>query len=81
MKEKTTDKKLRRAIASMVEIIANEASEMKKGEERNLKQLKELTGAAKELATVIKTLENESENEGSSVIRVVFGEEEKQWAI
>lgn len=81
MKAKTTDKKLRRAIASMVDIIADEASEMKRDEERNLKQLKELTGAAKELATVIKTLENEGENEGSSVVRVVFGEEEKKWAI
>ncbi|MBQ5332317.1 MAG: hypothetical protein IJ389_02915 [Clostridia bacterium] len=81
MKAKKTDKKLRSAIATMVDIVAKEATAMKKEEERNLKQLKELTGAAKELATVIKTLDSDDEKDNASVINVIFGEEEKDWAI
>ncbi len=65
----------------MADIISEEASAMKAEEERNIKALKELTGAAKELATVIKALDGEPEKSDAHVISVVFGEEEKGWAI
>lgn len=82
MKRKSTDKKLRNAISVMVDIIADEAASMKKEDERNIKQFKELTGAAKELAAVIKTLDGDMPSETErSVINVIFGEEESKWAI
>ncbi len=80
MKRKTTEKKLRTAVSVIADIISSEASALKKENDRDIKQLKELTGAAKELAGVIKTLEREDDTDKTAVINVVFGEEEEKWA-
>ena len=54
---------------------------MKRYDERDIKQLKELTGAAKELAAVIKALEKEETlpETNETKISVSFEEGEK-WA-
>ena len=82
MKKKTTDEKLQSAISVIADIISSEATTMKRYEERDIKQLKELTGAAKELAAVIKTLEKEeiipATNE--TKISISFEEESEKWA-
>lgn len=82
MKKKTTDEKLQSAISVIADIISSEATTMKKYEERDIKQLKELTGAAKELAAVIKTLEKEEFIPGANEtkISISFEEENEKWA-
>ncbi len=82
MKKKTTDKKLQSAISAIADIISSEAASMKNEPERDIRQLKELTGAAKELAAVIKALEKE-ENQietNETKISIVFEEEKEKWA-
>ncbi len=82
MKKKTTDEKLQSAISVIADIISSEATTMKRYEERDIKQLKELTGAAKELAAVIKTLEKEEilPNPNETKISISFEEECDKWA-
>lgn len=82
MKKKTTDKKLQSAISAIADIISSEAASMKNEPERDIRQLKELTGAAKELAAVIKALEKE-ENQietNETKISIVFEEDNEKWA-
>lgn len=82
MKKKTTDEKLQSAISVIADIISSEATTMKRYEERDIKQLKELTGAAKELAAVIKTLEKEeiAPSSNETRISISFEEESDKWA-
>ena len=55
---------------------------MKRYDECDIKQLKELTVAAKELAAVIKALEKDEkpQNSNETKISISFGEEEEKWA-
>ncbi|MBS5725399.1 MAG: hypothetical protein KHW59_06425, partial [Clostridiales bacterium] len=77
-------KRLRVAVDTIAEIIDKMAAEMKgsleNGDSGDIKQLKELTLAAKELAAVIRGLEgDEAEDSGASINVVLEGEIEK-WA-
>ncbi len=81
MKKKTTDEKLQAAISVIADIISSEAATMKKYDERDIKQLKELTGTAKELAAVIKSLEKDDDtNQNETKISISFEEEKEEWA-
>ncbi len=82
LKKKTADEKLQAAVSVIADIISSEASTMKRNDERDIKQLKELTGAAKELAAVIKALEKDDTEDGSGETRIsiAFGEESFKWA-
>lgn len=76
--------RLRVAVDTIAEIIDKMAAEMKgsleNGDSGDIKQLKELTLAAKELAAVIRGLEgDEPEDSGASINVVLEGEIEK-WA-
>ena len=77
-------KRLHVAVDTIAEIIDKMAAEMKgsleNGDSGDIKQLKELTLAAKELAAVIRGLEgDEAEDSGASINVVLEGEIEK-WA-
>ena len=81
MRKKTTDEKLQSAISVIADIISCEAATMKKYDERDIKQLKELTVAAKELAAVIKSLEkDEPAAQNEQRISISFEEEKEAWA-
>ena len=82
MRKKTTDQKLQAAICTIADIISSEADTLKNEPERDIKQLKELTGAAKELAAIIKALEKEDEaiDKNETKISIVFEEENEKWA-
>ncbi len=81
MRKKSTDEKLQSAISVIADIISSEAATMKKYDERDIKQLKELTVAAKELAAVIKSLEKEeTANQNETKISISFEEEKEAWA-
>ncbi|MBR4072063.1 MAG: hypothetical protein IKK26_05870 [Clostridia bacterium] len=82
MKKKTPDEKLQSAISVIADIISSEATTMKRYDERDIKQLKDLTGAAKELAAVIKTLEKDetTPNTNETKISISFEEEGDKWA-
>ncbi len=82
MKKKTTDEKLQSAISVIADIISSEATTMKRYDERDIKQLKELTGAAKELAAVIKTLEKDDtpSSTNETKISISFEEDFDKWA-
>lgn len=76
--------RLRVAVDTIAEIIDKMAAEMRgsleNGDSGDIKQLKELTLAAKELAAVIRGLEGDDmEDEGNAVHIVLEGEVEK-WA-
>ena len=82
MRKKSTDEKLQSAISVIADIISSEATTMKKYDERDIKQLKELTMAAKELAAVIKSLEKEATtDQNETKISISFEEEKEAWAI
>ena len=81
-KKKTTDEKLQSAISVIADIISSEATTMKRYDECDIKQLKELTVAAKELAAVIKALEKDEkpQNSNETKISISCGEEEEKGA-
>ena len=76
--------RLRGAVDTIAEIIDKMAAEMKgsleNGDSGDIKQLKELTLAAKELAAVIKGLEVSSEEDSSASISVVLEGDIEKWA-
>ena len=82
MKKRTPDEKLQSAISVIADIISSEATTMKRYDERDIKQLKDLTGAAKELAAVIKTLEKDetTPSPNETKISISFEEEGDKWA-
>ena len=82
MKKRTPDEKLQSAISVIADIISSEATTMKRYDERDIKQLKDLTGAAKELAAVIKTLEKDetTPSTNETKISISFEEEGDKWA-
>jgi len=75
--------RLRVAVDTIAEIIDKMAAEMKgsleNGDSGDIKQLKELTLAAKELAAVIRGLE-ENEEEDTASISVVLEGDIERWA-
>ena len=82
MKKKSTDKKLQSAVSAIADIISSEATSLKNDSERDIRQLKELTAAAKELAAVIKALEKEvvQADASETKISIVFEEDKEKWA-
>ena len=67
---------------AIADIISSEANSLKNEAERDIKQLKELTVAAKELASVIKALEKEElgTEANETKINIVFEENKEKWA-
>ncbi len=85
-KRKTTqEKSLNRAFATITSVIENMATGIKKdmesGKKCDVKQIKELTGAAKELAALLGTLScsQNTPYENEKRITVVFESEGEQW--
>ena len=83
-KKRREQKKLSRAVNTLASIIDTIATSMKgdieKGEEWDIKQLKELTGAAKELSVLISSVES-SESPGEETgVWVHFQEGSEKWA-
>ena len=76
--------RLRIAVDTIAEIIDKMAAEMKgsleNGDSGDIKQLKELTLAAKELAAVIRGLEENEEEDGTASISVVLEGDIEKWA-
>lgn len=76
--------RLRVAVDTIAEIIDKMAAEMKgsleNGDSGDIKQLKELTLAAKELAAVIRGLEEGDEEGNDTSIRVVLEGDIEKWA-
>lgn len=76
--------RLRLAVDTIAEIIDKMAAEMKgaleNGDHADIRQLKELTLAAKELAAVIRGLEEPDTDENDTAIHVVLEEEIEKWA-
>lgn len=69
-------------LASMIDTIATGMKgEVERGEEFDLKQLKELTGAAKELSALISATDpTEGAEEDERGIAVIFRGEGQEWA-
>lgn len=83
-KKKREQRKLSRTVNTLASIIDTIATSMKgdieKGEEWDIKQLKELTGAAKELSSLISSL-NTGETDGEDRgVFVHFSEGCEKWA-
>jgi hypothetical protein len=81
-KERRDKKKLSHTVNTLAAIIDTIATSMKGdidgGEEWDLKQLKELTGAAKEISALISSLsEKEGEHGGESLTVIFDGEGEE----
>lgn len=76
--------RLRIAVDTIAEIIDKMAAEMKgsleNGDSGDIKQLKELTLAAKELAAVIRGLEENGEEDSAASISVVLEGDIEKWA-
>ncbi len=76
--------RLRIAVDTIAEIIDKMAAEMKgsleNGDSGDIKQLKELTLAAKELAAVIRGLEENGEEDSTASISVVLEGDIEKWA-
>lgn len=76
--------RLRIAVDTIAEIIDKMAIEMKgsleNGDSGDIKQLKELTLAAKELAAVIRGLEEKEEEDSAASISVVLEGDIEKWA-
>ena len=73
-----------RSVDTIAEIIDKMAAEMKgsleNGDSGDIKQLKELTLAAKELAAVIRGLEENEEEDNTASISVVLEGDIEKWA-
>ena len=82
-KERRDKKKLGHTVNTLASIIDTIATSMKGdidgGEEWDLKQLKELTGAAKELSALIASL-SENEEERGETLTVLFEDEGEELA-
>ncbi len=76
--------RLRLAVDTIAEIIDKMAAEMKgsleNGDHTDIRQLKELTLAAKELAAVIRGLEEADTEESGTAINVVLEGDIEKWA-
>lgn len=78
--------KLRRAVDTLASIIDSLAtslkSEIDEGNMGDVKLIKELTGAAKELSALMGSMsEKDGSNEGASgVVSVAFRDSEEEWA-
>ncbi len=83
-KQRRDQKKLSHTVNTLASIIDSIATAMKGdidgGEEWDLKQLKELTGAAKELSCLIASLSAEDKEEKSTAVIVAFEGEGEGWA-
>ena len=77
-------KKLSHTVNTLASIIDTIATSMKGeidgGEDWDLKQLKELTGAAKELSALISSLSEEDKDSSEASVTVVFEGEGEEWA-
>lgn len=78
---KSTDKKLLRAVSAIADIVSKEAELMKNADEIDLKELKELTTAAKELAAISKALNSNDIDERCGIAVIFDSEEAKKWAM
>ncbi len=78
------EKKLTRAVDTIASIIESIASSMKgeidSGGNWDIKQLKELTGAAKELSVLICALNTDGDEKTGDHITVYFEGDSKEWA-
>lgn len=76
--------RLRLAVDTIAEIIDKMAAEMKgaleNGDRADIRQIKELTLAAKELAAVIRGLEEPETEENDTAVHVVLEGEIEKWA-
>ncbi len=79
--------KLRRAVSTLASIIDSLATSLKceidEGNMGDVKLIKELTGAAKELSALMGSMSEkngEKEGEGDRVMHVAFREDEEEWA-
>ena len=83
-KKRQEEKKLKRAVNTLASIIDSVATSMKGeidgGETCDLKQLKELTGACKELSGLISSIEEQADDSDSSSLTVIFEGESGEWA-
>ena len=83
-KKKREEKKLSHTVntlASMIDTIATSMKgDIEDGVEFDLKQLKELTGAAKELSGLISSLNTEENDDSATSVCVVFRGEGEDWA-
>lgn len=83
-KTRRNEKRLTRAVDTIASIIDSIASSMKgeidSGGGWDIKQLKELTVAAKELSGLICALNSDGESEKGDHITVYFEGESKEWA-
>lgn len=79
-KKRREEKKLSHTVNTLASIIDTIATSMKgeidSGEGWDLKQLKELTGATKELSSLISTLSDEGKDEGHTITVSFEGEGE-----
>lgn len=65
----------------MADVIVKESELLKNAEKRDLRKLKELATAAKELSSITKALDKDDESENRCGITVIFeGEETQKWA-
>lgn len=78
----STDIKLKKAIRLMADVIVKESELLKNAEKRDLRKLKELATAAKELSSITKALDkdDESENRCGGITVIFEGEETQKWA-
>lgn len=83
-RKRRDQKKLSHTVNTLASIIDTIATSMKGdidgGEEWDLKQLKELTGAAKELSALISSLSEDDKDSAESSFTVVFEGEGEEWA-
>ncbi|MBQ2729671.1 MAG: hypothetical protein IJF69_02745 [Clostridia bacterium] len=83
-KKQREQKKLSRAVNTLASIVDSIATSMKadlkSGEMFDIKQLKELTGAAKELSALICALDSESSENEQSTVAIRFEGEGEEWA-
>lgn len=83
-KKRRDQKKLSHTVNTLASIIDTIATSMKGdidgGQEWDLKQLKELTSAAKELSALISSLSDDDRDSSESSVTVVFESEGEDWA-
>ena len=73
---KNTDKYLRKATDDIVDMICREVSRVRKKDEFDAKEIKELTSAIKEITTLTRSYSEEN----SSELKVIFEGGESSWA-
>ncbi len=84
-KRRREEKKLSHTVLTLASMIDTIATSMKgdvdRGDEFDLRKLKELTGAAKELSALISATEcRDADGERDSSVAIVFEEEGAEWA-